>query len=144
MISATWKARKAEMKPTNSFLSEIRALRKVFEEPDDPQRTMIKAGQIAWSGDYEMLLMLYAEVLKSYARTAPGAKLGPLYAHEMIRIIMLRNHELGSALHELVMKKTIELDDRQILKEAQSWMERKATSNLGSQRQTMSSSSGYR
>ncbi len=38
---------------------------------------------------------------------------------------MLRNHELGPTLHELVIKKTIELDDRQILKEAQSWMERK-------------------
>ncbi len=105
---------------------------------------MIKAGQIAWNRDYKMLPMLYAEVLKSIATTAPGAKLGLLRVHEMIQIIMLRNHELGSALHELVMKKTIELDDRQILKEAQSWMERKAMSNLGSQRWTMSSSSGYR
>ncbi len=84
MTSASRKTRKAEMKPPNSFLSEIHALRIVFEEPDDPQRAMIKAGQIAWNGDYETLPMLYAEVLKSYATTAPGVLLGLLHARKMI------------------------------------------------------------
>ncbi len=76
--------------------------------------------------------MLYVKVLKTYAIAAPGASMAPFHAREMIKIIMSKNHELGSELHEMAEKKMLLLDDRLVLKEAQSWMDRKATSFLGS------------
>ncbi len=79
-----------------------------------------------------MLPMLFAEVLRTYAIAAPGSDMTPFRAREMIKIIMMKNSELGSQLHEMVEKKTLLLDDHLILREAQSWMERKVTSDLGS------------
>ncbi len=70
--------------------------------------------------------------------------MAPFHACEMIQIIMLRNKELGSELHDLVVKKMLLLDDHLILKEAQSWLERKATSNLGSRHQSASNTSTFR
>ncbi len=45
---------------------------------------------------------------------------------------MLKNQELGVELHDRVKRNKLELDDWKILKEAQAWIERKATSYLGS------------
>ncbi len=60
-----------ENKTPNSFSAEIRILRRAFEESDDPQQAIIKADQITWNGMCDTLLMLFAEVLKTYAIAAP-------------------------------------------------------------------------
>ncbi len=132
VISSRRKTLKTENKPPNSFSTEVKILRKTFEESDDPQRAFIKADQITWDGKCDTLPMLFAELSRTYSIATPGYDLMPIHARDMIKIIMSENKELGHQLHEMVEMKTLLLDDHLILREAQSWMERKKTSDLGS------------
>ncbi len=51
---------------------------------------------------------------------------------------MLKNQELGAELYDRVEQNKLKLDDQKILKEAQAWVERKATSYLGSKHRSRS------
>ncbi len=135
-LSSARKAQKNLGSAPNSFQSEIAALHSIFEELDNPQCAMIKAGHITWDCQSATLLALYAEVLKTYSIILPRAEMTPFRACELIRIIMLRNQELGAELYDMVEHNILELDEWKILKEAQAWIERKATSYLGSRHQS--------
>ncbi len=59
ILSVARKSQKKEGQPPNSFLLEIATLLSIFEEMDDLQHAVIKAGRITWNDHSDTLPALY-------------------------------------------------------------------------------------
>ncbi len=65
---------------------------------------------------------------------SPEGDLRAVRAREMLKIILERNHDLGAYLQEQIDKRSIQLDDHAILKEAETWMDRRSIVTYGHRR----------
>ncbi len=65
---------------------------------------------------------------------SPKVDLRGIRAHEMLKIILERDSELGAYLQEQVDKKSLQLDDHAVMKEAEAWLDQKALVHSYSQK----------
>ncbi|MCP3683880.1 MAG: hypothetical protein GY861_14445, partial [bacterium] len=134
IISSKRKRRVKARQVPKSFAEEMLLLRNTFEEGENAQRALMHTNQIQWNGQAHTLDKLYANIKSVWLTISPEVDLSAVRAWEMLKIILERDVELGAYLQEQVDKRSIQLNDHAILKEAEAWMDQKSIVTFGYKR----------